>query len=106
MDPIACTLEDYSRGARRERWVTLASRALVEIETTDGGLRLVLAADESVEHELRELADLERECCAFATWSVERVGDRLVLDVAARRDDAVPAVQGMFVPLRELLPTA
>jgi len=105
MTTIACTLDDYNRGTRRERWVALASRALIGIETTERGLRLVFATESGVEQELLELAALERDCCAFATWAVTTTGNRIALDIAGRSADAIPAVQGMFVPLRDLLPT-
>jgi hypothetical protein len=91
MTTIACTLDEGDRGSRRERWLALGSCALVGIETTRRGLRL-------------ELAELERDCCAFATWTVRSEEGRIVLDVAADGDDAVPVVQGMFGPLRELPP--
>jgi hypothetical protein len=34
-----------------------------------------------VEGELRQLAELERDCCAFAQWSVHTRGEEVVLDV-------------------------
>jgi hypothetical protein len=101
-EPIACSLEAYQRVARRERWLTLASRVLVAVETTERGLRLVFAAEDGVAAELQELAELERDCCAFAAWTVRADGDRVVLAVDAE-GAAVAAVQGMFGPLRKLL---
>ena len=89
---------------RAERWLTLGSRALVRIDPSETGLVLVFAAEPGVEHELRELAELERDCCAFATWSVLADVERVVLDVAGE-GEAVPVVQGMFGPLRELIAT-
>jgi hypothetical protein len=94
MTTIACTLDEGDRG----------SRALVGIETTRRGLRLAFVAGPGVGPELLELAELERDCCAFATWTVRSEEGRIVLDVAADGDDAVPVVQGMFGPLRELPP--
>jgi hypothetical protein len=52
------------------RMPTLAARAGIDIVASDSGLRLICRADNEVEQELRELAALERECCAFADWSV------------------------------------
>jgi hypothetical protein len=105
MTTISCTLDDGDLGSRRERWLVLGSRALVGIETTSRGLELVFAAEPGVEAELGELAELERECCAFATWTVQDGDERVLLDVSGKSDDAVPAVQGMFGPLRKRLVT-
>ena len=104
MTTFACRLDDDDRDTRRRRWLELASRALIEIETTGPGLRLVFAAETGVERELLELAALERDCCRFATWTVTNTGDRVALDIAGTSAQAIPAVQGMFVPLREVLP--
>jgi hypothetical protein len=100
---IACTLGDDDRVSRQQRWLAVASRGLLAAETTDRGLRLAFAAGPRVRDELRRLAELERECCAFAAWTVEERHDRVVLDVSALSDEGVPAVQGMFRPLRALL---
>src|SRR6266700_3248687 len=101
MTHIACSLTADDRVTRRERWLTLGSRALVRIAPTDVGLTLVFAAEPGVELELRELAELERACCAFATWTVAADPERVVLDIEAE-GDAVAAVQGLFGPLEEL----
>jgi hypothetical protein len=104
MADIACSLNQDERVERSERWLTLGARALVQIVPTEAGLALVFAAEPGVEHELRELAELERGCCAFAAWNVQADAERVVLDVAGE-GDAVPVVQGMFGPLRGLAST-
>ena len=103
MTTIACTLEHDDLSSRRARWTALASHSLLDIETTRRGLRLVFGGNEGVAAELRELAELERECCPFATWTVDVEQRGVVLVVAGIEDDAVPAVQAMFSPLRDLL---
>jgi hypothetical protein len=100
MTTIACTLTDDDRETNRGRWHALGARALLAVDTTDRGLRLAFASAPAVEEELRALAEIERECCAFATWTLSADGDRLVLDVAGKTDDAVPAVKEMFRSLR------
>lgn len=89
---IACTLNYRQMGDRRRRWHELADRAFVDREETATGIRLVFRDDEGVADELRELAELERECCAFAAWSVEGS----VLEVSGTSDEGVAAVHGMF----------
>jgi hypothetical protein len=43
---------------------------------------------------------LERDCCAFATWSLHDRGDELALGVSADSIDGIAAVQAMFATLR------
>ena len=105
MTTIACTLEHDDLSSRRARWTALASHSLLDIETTRRGLRLVFGGNEGVAAELRELAELERDCCRFATWTVGAEPRGVALDVAGIEDAAVPAVQAMFGPLRGLLGT-
>ncbi|HEY6397090.1 MAG TPA: hypothetical protein VIX82_06520 [Solirubrobacteraceae bacterium] len=92
--PIACTLNAAGLTARNSAWNSLATRALREHRMTSRGVRLVFAPKPGVQAELRELARLEGECCAFAVWRVEDHGDRLVLDVSAEAD-GVHALQAM-----------
>jgi hypothetical protein len=101
MTHIACSLTQDDRLTRRERWLTVGARALVQIVPTEAGLALVFATEPGVETELRELAELERNCCAFATWTVSADEERVVLDVAAD-GDAVAVIQGMFGRLKDL----
>ena len=90
---IACSLSGDGLAARGERWRRLAGTSGVDVVTTPSGLRLTFGP--GTEHELGELAALERECCAFADWTVTGT----VLEVSGR-GDAVPAVQAMFSSLR------
>ena len=92
---IACSLEQGELAERRARWEALATDALVERAETSDGLRLSFRARPEVERELRELAELERECCGFARFEVRPAGAEVVLDVTAPAE-AVPAVQAMF----------
>jgi hypothetical protein len=101
MTHVACSLSQTDRLTRRERWLTLGSRALVQVVSTRSGLELVFAAEPGIESELRRLAELERECCAFAAWTVRADDERVVLSVTAEAE-AVQAVQGMFGSLGDL----
>ena len=91
--PIACTLSDDGLAARGDRWRRLAGAVGVDVVITPSGLRLTFGPGS--ERELSELAALERECCAFADWTVTGT----VLEVSGR-GDAVPAVQALFSRLR------
>jgi hypothetical protein len=92
MKLIACTLRTNDRAARAARWSALAARALGGVEQTEGGLRLTFTDGAE---ELAALAELERDCCAFATWTVD--GTTLLVDGGS--PEAVAAIQGMFAAL-------
>jgi hypothetical protein len=94
--PVACTLTQQDRKQRAERWQALAQRAGGQVSRTNSGLRLTFSSGPGVAAELDQLAGLERDCCAFANWSVTSSDDRLVLDVSADGEVAVAAVQAMF----------
>jgi hypothetical protein len=99
-DVVACALGQEALVERQQRWQALAARAGLDIVSSDSGARLIFRADRSVEMELRELGALERECCAFADWSVRSDDGEVVLDVRGESDEAIAAVQGMFRGLR------
>jgi len=84
---------------RRQRWQALAARAELDIAAS-GGLRLIFRAEHGVEEELHELAALERECCAFAAWSVRPTGAEIVLEISGASEESVAAVQGMLANFR------
>jgi len=92
---MECTLTSEELGVRGQRWCGLGAADVAE---TEYGLRLTFPV--TVEDELRELAELERGCCAFARWEVTRQGDSAVLDVSAD-GEAVGAVQSLFGSLRK-----
>jgi hypothetical protein len=90
---IACSLSPAGRASRGDRWRALVEETGVEIVEVPQGLELRFGT--GAERELRELAELERECCAFADWTVE--GTTLVV---TGEGDAVPVVQSLFAALR------
>jgi hypothetical protein len=94
--PIACSLTDADLAVRRDRWLELARREGVQVASTGNGLRLAFPAAPGVEGELRQLAELERDCCAFADWSVRSGSGEVVLDVTAESELGIGAVQEMF----------
>ena len=79
----ACTLGATEGMTRRRRWLDLGAVALTGKVATPTGVRLRYRAGPEVERVIRELARLEAECCAFATWSVSIEESGVVLDVRA-----------------------
>jgi hypothetical protein len=92
---IACSLSAEELPERRRRWRALLEGALVERREIPGGVRLELVARDGVEPELRELAVLERECCAFASFEVLADRDRVRLEVTSSAA-GVDAVRELF----------
>ncbi len=98
--PVACSLGQSDLAQRTERWQALTSSALSAASRTERGVRLVFGAGPGVAVELDALVTLERECCAFATWSVRAEGGEVTLEVSGEGQEAVTAVQSMFAALR------
>jgi hypothetical protein len=98
--PVACSLGQSGLAQRTERWQALYARALSQKSATRRGLRLVFDARPGVADELEALAALERECCAFATWSVRAEDAELTLEISGDSEEAVAAVRSMFATLR------
>lgn len=92
---IACTLSPTALAARRERWERLIAGSGLAREAAPDGLRLRFRADPGAAAELRELAAAERDCCAWADWSVE-TGDGEVTLVVRTARDGVAALHAMF----------
>jgi hypothetical protein len=97
MDDIACTLSSTGLASRRDRWSRLIARSGLARETTADGVRLRFRADPAAAAELSALASAERDCCAWAEWSIER-GDELALHVRSA-GDGVAALHAMFAGL-------
>ena len=93
--PVACTLGAPDLRERRLEWEALLSRALLRLVRTPEGVVLELRSESEVEREVRRLALLEAECCAFASWDVRGDATGLSLEVTAG-PKAVSAVHAMF----------
>lgn len=94
--PVACSLSQQDSKQRGERWQALASRARRQVIRTDAGARLTFSAGPGVAAELGELAELERDCCSFAQWTLTTEDDQVILDVTAADAVAIAAIQDMF----------
>jgi hypothetical protein len=97
--PVACSLGQADLAGRADRWRALVGRALARVSPTPRGQLLVFGAVPGVADELEALAALERDCCAFATWSVRADGSEITLEISGDGDEAVTAIQSMFAAL-------
>jgi hypothetical protein len=93
--PIACSLDAAGLQARQRDWQELIAAALRDRQETDTGVRLAFSLTPDVERRLSLLVAAERECCAFASWTVNRAGQELVLTVDSTGEGAA-AVQELF----------
>jgi hypothetical protein len=97
--PVACTLGAGELHERATVWRALAARADGRASQTEHGVTLSFTAGPGVADELRELVEAERECCAFATWSVREQSGQVVAEIGGDSPEAITAVQIMFTAL-------
>jgi hypothetical protein len=81
--------------AQVSRWEQLTDRTLTECEETASGLRLRFRAEPGVENELRQLADVESECCSWAAWTVRTAPSEVVLEVRST-GEGIAVLHGLF----------
>ena len=98
--PLACSLQGAELRERAERWRDVADRGLRSSRKEDGAVVLSFARQEGLEAELRELIELERECCAFLELTLE---DRAGLDL---RISGPPGSEAVLDSFAELSPRA
>lgn len=91
----ACALGRGDLVGRRQRWLRLSERALIEKRPIPAGVQLRFEGLDAVERELRDLVALERDCCSFAEWALSRRDGELSLEVTAT-GDAIAAVRALF----------
>jgi hypothetical protein len=92
--PVACTLTPADLAGQARRWQQLMKRALTGRAETPDGLRLSFRPE--AQDELRALAAVEAECCAWATWTIEPAAGAVVLDVRAVAEGGATALHLMF----------
>jgi hypothetical protein len=93
--PVACTLTASGLADQARRWEQLIARAMTGHAETEDGVRLSFRPGPGTEDELRALVAVETECCTWATWTVRRDGEAVVLDVRSAAE-GVAALHHMF----------
>ncbi|RNL84167.1 hypothetical protein [Halostreptopolyspora alba] len=91
-------------GAERStQYRRLFTTALAGRERTDSGIRFRFHDADGVEDWVRDLAERERSCCAFFTFTVTRAGGEVLLDGTVVDDDTARAVLDEFFSLPDTL---
>lgn len=95
--PTACSLAGEDMNAREQAWRAVAAAALRSRSATPTGVKLAFEPDCETAHTLLDLVAAERDCCAWASWTITSTADATVVEVAAD-DFATPVLQAMFEP--------
>jgi hypothetical protein len=93
-DPVACALASADRTAQLSRWKQAAEQAMTQRTPTARGFRVLFGS--GVEDSVRQLAAEENECCAWATWTVDKHDGELVLDVSSATEGGIAALHSML----------
>ena len=88
--PIVCTLTAADLRDRGAAWRKLFASGLLNRDRVPGGIRL--SAQPGAIEALRELIDLERECCAWIDYDVDSTGATLTAT-----GDGKAVLAGMFL---------
>jgi hypothetical protein len=83
--PIACFLPQSELADRAQAWETLLRTSLLARERVAGGLRLTVHA--GALSSLRELVDLERDCCPWITFSFD--GEHLTMTASGAGEETL-----------------
>ena len=96
--PIACTLGPGDAAARMGRWQHLAAGAQQSVHRDGHRVVVRYRGDPAISEELHRLAQAERECCAFAEWTLTEMDDHVALVVSARsgRPDDIAPLANLF----------
>lgn len=93
-DTVACVLDGQAYHTRVARIHALMEQALISRERLATSVRLRFRLDAGVQENLEELVALERECCPFLVFALEKRPGEMVLTIsgpesaAALLDDA------------------
>ena len=92
---VACNLSADELGDRTAAWQAITSRALRTKAAIPKGVRLSFGPDHQTAHDLLDLTAAERDCCAWAAWTLTSTPDATVVEVTADGHGAA-TLQRMF----------
>lgn len=104
--PIACTLTADQLPDRVEEWRSFLGSRVTAVERGAASARLQLAAGDDVLAAAADLAQREKQCCAFFDFAIALEGQHRWLAVSVP-DDAAPVLDELLTLLpQQLHPTA
>jgi hypothetical protein len=81
-DVIACELGPDEAPLRRASWQRVRQQVeVVDRSRVPGGFRIGFRGPQSAVEAVESLVAAERECCSWADWHMQAIGDRTVLHV-------------------------
>ena len=83
-EPFTCALPAAEFEARVRAWSARFDPAVRTRARIQGGVRLILQADNEQVRRLEDLIEAERECCPWIDWHLRREAGRVVVDITAR----------------------
>jgi hypothetical protein len=81
-DVVACFLDGHAYRTRVARIQTLMDQALIARERSETSVRMRFRRNAVVEANLEELVALERECCPFLVFALEKLPAEMVLTIS------------------------
>jgi len=92
--PVACTLKRAEFTAQSADWEWAVARFGRARNAVDQGVEVILAAD--AHDEVARLVDLERSCCGWATWQLDRDGNEVRLRVTSPDAEGADVLRDLF----------
>lgn len=104
--PIVCDMTDAPDTAE-ERLATYRHifRDLIGRERTEAGIRFRFAAHDGLADEIRELAVLEKACCAFFDFDINEHADEITWDASVIDDPIARQILDEYYALPDTLAT-
>jgi mercuric ion transport protein len=89
-EPIVCTadLRDKPTVQAQLDGYRAAFEHLLRTETFEGGVRWIFKNRAGLDHELRNLAEKEHQCCTFFKFELRTAGETIVWETTARQEAA------------------
>jgi hypothetical protein len=92
---IACSLSAVELRDRTAAWRAISTSALRTKVALSHGVRLTFRPDHMTAHSLLDLIAAERDCCAWASWSLTTTNDATLVEATADGPGAA-TLQAMF----------
>jgi hypothetical protein len=93
--PITCTLSAADKTTRGDEWRRFLTTNVAEFVRSDSSVRLRLSGGDDVILTAVDLAQREKDCCAFFEFHLELLPDAIWLEVGAP-DEAASLLDGLF----------